>query len=213
MQPDPEKSKLRAIQYFYIDGSFEFGFGGLCLLLAGFFFLQDSIRDGLVKGLLTFLFFVIFFGGSMLINRIIRRFKEQVTYPRTGYVSYQQPQKVRKGLRIGLMLILAVIVGAGFTTMVTRSPELIYWMPAVTSCVIGFVLTWLGFRSALPRFYGLGFLILITGVILSLLGQGDLPGLVMIYGLSGLILFLSGGLTLNAFIRHHPSTNEVEDEL
>ena len=35
MQPDPTKTKLQAIQYDYIDGTFEFAFGRLCLLLTG----------------------------------------------------------------------------------------------------------------------------------------------------------------------------------
>ena len=53
MQPDLVKTKLRAIQYYYIDGTFEFTFGGLCLLLAGFFYLQSVVADSQSGSLLN----------------------------------------------------------------------------------------------------------------------------------------------------------------
>ena len=48
MSDDLRKVQLRAVQYFFVDGTFEFGFGLLCLILAAFFFLENRIHGWLL---------------------------------------------------------------------------------------------------------------------------------------------------------------------
>jgi drug/metabolite transporter (DMT)-like permease len=212
MQPDLTTTKLRAIQYFYIDGTFEFTFGGLCLFLAGFFFIQASVPDRLSGNLLSLALMVVIPLSAMLINRLIWRFKEQVTYPRTGYVAYLSEQGSQRRVRLALELGTAFIVGGAVAAYVTRKPETLDWMAALTSVVFGLVLAFIGFRSRLTRFYLLGMLVLLSGVVLSILGYGNIPGLALFYGLTSLILFCSGGMTLWAYIHHNPPANEAAHE-
>jgi len=49
-------------------------------------------------------------------------------------------------------------------------------------------------------------------MILSFLGFGNMPGLALFYALAGLILLLSGGLTLWHYLRHNPLSDEVVNE-
>jgi hypothetical protein len=212
MQPDLNKTKLRAIQYYYIDGTFEFTFDGLCLFLAGYFFIQATVPESLPASILSLALMVVIPLGAILINQLIKRFKEQITYPRTGYVAYQSSQgrlhRVRQALKIGMSLI----IGASVAAFIIRTPESLDWVAALTALVFGLVLAFLGFRSGLTRFYVLGFLVLLGGVWLSLLGYGNIPGLALFYGLTSLILFTSGGLTLWTYLHHNPPADEAAHE-
>ena len=212
MQPDLMKTKLRAIQYYYIDGTFEFTFGGLCLLLAGFFFIQAAVPENLSANLLSLALMVVIPLGAILINHLIKRFKEQVTYPRTGYVAYQSSQGRQRRVRLALKIGVSLLVGGVVAVFITRTPKSLDWMAALTSLVFGLVLAFIGFRSGLSRFYLLGFLVLLSGMVLSSLGYGNISGLALFYGLTSLILFSSGGITLWAYIHHNPPADEAARE-
>jgi uncharacterized membrane protein len=214
MLPDQtRKTKLRAMQYHFIDGSFEFTFGGLCLLMAGYFTIQTNMPESLLSTILSMSFVVITSGGVFLIDRLVRRFKEQVTYPRTGYIAYQRPQGVRSGMRAGFMLGLAAIIGGSMAAFITRSPRSMDWMTGMTALVFAAALAWVGFRFALRRFYINAFLVFLSGFILTFIGMGNMPGLTLFYALAGGILLLSGGWTLLRYLHNHPASNQVSDEL
>lgn len=212
MQPDLTKTQRRAIQYFYIDGTFEFTFGGLCLFLAGFFLLQSAVPDNLSGNLFNLALMVVIPLSAMLINRLIGHFKEQVTYPRTGYVAYQSAQGSQRRVRLALKFGVAFLVGGGVALFVSRTPQSLDWMSALTALVFGMVLVFIGLRSGLIRFYALGLLVGVTGLGLAWLGYGDIPGLARFYGLTSLILFASGGMTLRSYLRHNPPSDEAADE-
>ena len=78
MTNDLKQPQLRAIQYFYVDGSFEFGFGLLCLMLGVFFYIETHVQGWLsavVDGSLV----MVMIGGAWLINRLIKQLKERIT--------------------------------------------------------------------------------------------------------------------------------------
>ncbi|OGN72239.1 MAG: hypothetical protein A2X25_00830 [Chloroflexi bacterium GWB2_49_20] len=108
--------------------------------------------ESLLSNILTMAFVIITPGGAILINHLVGRFKEQVTYPRTGFVAYQRPQGLHRGVHVGFALGMAAIIGGVMAAFITRSPKALDWMPGSTAFVFGSVLTWIGFRSALPRF-------------------------------------------------------------
>jgi len=53
MADELKKSQLHAIQYFFVDGTFEFSFGGLCLVLAIYFFVQEAAPGTLLSAILN----------------------------------------------------------------------------------------------------------------------------------------------------------------
>ena len=133
MADELKKSQLHAIQYFYVDGTFEFSFGGLCLVLAIYFFVQEAAPESL----------------------------------------------------------LSAILNMGF---------------------IAAVIAWIGYRSALPRFYLVALAVFLIGISLAVSGLGDMLGLALVYGLTSLILFTSGGLTLWKYLHQNPVLQESPDE-
>ena len=212
MQPDLTQTKRRAAQYFFIDGSFELTFGALCLLLAGYFYIQVVLPSSLFSFFLTILFVMLIFGGTIVTNRFVRRFKERITYPRTGYIVYHSPRKRNRGLRVILVLGLMAVMIDLLVDILTNREKSMLWIPTLTALFLGFLLAFIGYRSRLPRFYGIAFLVILIGASLSWFGYGDISGLMYFFGMISLILFLSGGLTLWSYLRRNPPSEEVGNE-
>jgi hypothetical protein len=85
------------------------------------------------------------------------------------------------------------------------------WMPGLTSIVFAFVFAWIGFRTSLPRFLLIGLLLFLSGVLLSVTGFGNILGLAYFYGVAGLLLLVSGFLTLRIYLHTNPMQDEVQD--
>ncbi len=78
MTDDLNTPQLRAIQYFFVDGSFEFGFGLLCLILAAFFYAETHVQGWLLT-LVSSSLVLLMIGGAWLINQLIKLLKERLT--------------------------------------------------------------------------------------------------------------------------------------
>ncbi len=63
MPDDLKNSQLRTLQYFYVDGSFEFGLGLLSLILAAFFYAQTHVHGWLSAVVDSSLVLVLIGGG------------------------------------------------------------------------------------------------------------------------------------------------------
>jgi hypothetical protein len=210
MTDDLKQSQLRAIQYFYVDGTFEFSFGGLCLLLAIYFYFQAILPESLLATLLNMAFILVVLGASFLINRLVHRLKEHLTYPRTGFVAYRPKYGLKLGVRIAIGLTLGFLFSTLIIIGIKKNPNVMDWMPGITGLFFGIVLAWIGFRSALPRFYLVALAIFVTGIGLAVSGIGYAMGLALVYGLTSLVLFISGSLTLWTYLRKNPE--KVEEQ-
>ena len=115
MKDQIDQTIRRTRSYWNVDGLPELGFGLLCLLLAGYFTVQSALpSDSLLYQVLNIAFILIIIGGSLLSNRLVSYLKRKFTYPRTGYVAYQQPSQPRRIL-VGLVAaVTSGILGAVF---------------------------------------------------------------------------------------------------
>lgn len=223
MADDLKKLQLRVLQYEFVDGTFEFSFGALCLLFAVFLYIQAAATETLLCDILFVGFFFLGIpGGAFLIERLARQFRERITYPRTGFIApkrgpEQEPRRVtRLIIRIGVPVLVAVIV----TLLVLYRP-LINPSPAqasiqspiwilFTGLTLGGVWMIVAWRIALPRFYLLGIITLLMGFILPFTGAGTMFGMALFFGLTSLILLIFGGVTLLKYLRQNPA--EPPDE-
>jgi hypothetical protein len=142
-------------------------------------------------------FVLILIGGVLLVKRLQTFLKSRITYPRTGYVEYKQPDV--KYRRVGRLL--AGLIAALAASLLAATPSALAWMPALTGLLFAGVLVYLGLRTGLPRFYALSVASLAAGVGLALSGLGDIQGLAYYYILMWLALSLSGGITLAAYLK------------
>ena len=141
-----------------------------------------------------------------MINRLVKRLKESVTYPRTGYVKYRREEGHRRGWRVVLGLLAGGLVGAVAAVLVTRLNVHLATMPVLTGFILGIVLGFLGWRARLPRFYLLAGLSVVAGLAFS--GMENAIALVACYLAIGLLLFISGGVTLWMYLRQNPILQE-----
>lgn len=200
MTDDLRRPQLRALQYFYVDGTFEFGFGLLCLALATFFYLETRVQgwlSALVDGSLV----LVMIGGVWLAQRLMKRIKERLTYPRSGYLAYRREQGGRRGWRVAASLVIGGLVASIAAVLVTRPHPGMDVMSAFTGLVMGLVLAFIGLRAALPRLVLVAGASVVLGLGLSYSGLGNEVGLAAYYLTIAMLLFISGGLTLWAYLR------------
>ncbi len=211
MSDDLEQPALRAVRYWYVDGTFELAFGGLCLLLAVYFCAQAIVRDSWIAALLSVIFVVVIVGGGRLFARLLRVLKERLTYPRTGYVAYRRMRGTQRGVRIAVVAAVAAMLADLLTVLVIRRPEGLKLVAGATGLIFGGALAWTGYRAGLPRFYVLAVLSLLIGAAISVSRLDQDLGLSIFYGALSVALLTSGGVTLGRYLRHNPPPEEAPD--
>jgi hypothetical protein len=210
MTENIKKPQLRALQYWLVDGVGELSVGFILLLVAMIYYFQEAAPGSLLSRILSIAAVVLVCGAGFGGRWMIQRIKGRTTYPRTGFVAYKSAWKDKSDvlIAIGVMaLLLAFIV---FTTL--TDSQLADWAPLVCGLFMGIIMARAGYRSALPRLYILAFLSLLIGAGLVFSGLNIALSLPHFFGLNGLILLASGGLTLWKNLRRNPSFPEMTDE-
>ena len=197
---DLRKPQLRALQYFYVDGTFEFGFGLLCLILAIFFYLEGRAQGWLLAVVDSSLVLTLI-GGAWLFKRLVGWIKHNVTYPRTGYVAYPPKKGYRRGMGLALGMAAGGAAGGLAAVLAGHAIDGMAAMPVLSGCLVGLVLTLMGWRARLPRFYLLAGLSVAAGLALGWSGLENDLALSAYYLTLSLVLFASGALTLRAYLR------------
>lgn len=211
MSDELSKPQRRALQYWYVDGTYELGFGLLCLILAGYFGLEKWLEGSWLSALVDASLVLVFIGGGALINWLTHKWKERVTFPRTGYVAYRRVSGLWRGIRIALGLAVGGLIGATVAVLVTQPFQNLDIMPLVSGLLMGVVLAILAWRTSLPRLYLLAAFSTGTGLALAFAGLGNYTALVLYYLAFGLSLIASGLVTLIRYLRQNPPPLETSD--
>ncbi|MDD5370454.1 MAG: hypothetical protein PHQ40_15330, partial [Anaerolineaceae bacterium] len=177
------RSRRRAIQYQHVDGGYEFTFGGAILLMAVCFAIVGqliSANSFFSNTLLPFAPLVVFVGGGYLIDFLVQRFRMRVTYPRTGYLTYQKPQPLKRStrwaIRIGIPLLTVVLLGITFLNR-ARFPTgnqdfASALMPSFFGLLFSGLWVVIGWKVSVPRFYLTAAVTLLVSAGLFLNGVG-----------------------------------------
>ena len=196
-----EQAEQRALQYWLIDGIAELVMGGFFVLLGLYFGAQAVLpEDSTMGSMLSPAMLLVFVVGGLTARTLIRRLKERLTYPRTGYVAYRQPSKKRRWLTLGVAFGMAMLVSSLFAS----SPASLAWIPAVSGLLIGAYWVYQGHRMGVLRFYALAAISAIVGTAITLAGVGETLGTPVFYIVLGLALIVTGGLTLLSYLRREP---------
>lgn len=202
----------RVKRYWYTDGIGELMGGGMSLVLGLYFALPEYLGEGsLLSTLLQSSLILVLIGDVFLAQRLINIVKTRLTYPRTGYVEYRSTEQNSKWRRILVMAVAMLI--AMLSLIIARRIDAIDSMVAVTGVLVAVILTvkqaW---SSRMRRFYILSAVSLILGFGLSLSGLAKGYNLGLFYGLMGIAFAVSGGLTLQRYLRENPIPVEAENE-
>ena len=207
MERNIKLAQTRALQYWFIDGLMELGAAIICLMLA-IFFLALQIIPILQAGFA--LLFPLVFVAAHGMRKLMTRYRERSTYPQTGFV---EPQKGRQdrwllGITIGFTILLLGVM----LFSILRGIQTMVWMPAIGWVIYAFIFALTGYRTKIIRFYFLAGFCLMLGVLLSLIGMGDLLGTAVLSFSASLVLFAFGIVTRSAYIRQFNRVVEYKDE-
>jgi hypothetical protein len=207
-----KKISQRSMSYWFEDGLSEIIVGILFLLLGLSFFIEGLADPGtLIRRASGITGFVLLVFGVWTVRPIIRKLKERVTYPRTGYVSYRRTKPTRKGRAVSYLLTLVIILIV--VGIITSAPDkTLDWLPMFEGVIIGGFLLFIGYRTLIYRFFALGSLSVILGTILSVSGVGNLVGMGILFMVLGTAVILSGGYRLRTYLHQAESTAEFVNE-
>ena len=210
MQHNVFDIEQRVKRYWYTDGIGELIGGGMFILLGIYFALQGFLgQNSMIGGILQVSLILVMIGGMAVSRRLINTLKTRLTYPRTGYVEYQVDEQKMKFRRVWVM-ILAFVISA-LTMVFVRLFQAFDSIVAVTGVGVSLILVILRAKSAgLSRFYMLGAISIVLGLVLSISGLSNGYNLSLFYGLMGLCFMLSGGWTLRRYLEANPLPGNAE---
>ncbi len=226
MKHDLEQAQKRVLQYQNIDGTFEFTFGALFLVMAICMYAlsEVSLPSSLLSNLLPFALSGIFAGWAFFIDHLAERFRERFTYPRTGYIAYsRQPRPIKRATR------LFVWIGVPLLTIILSLLLFLYRMkfPAppnqesAANIIPGFfgllfsglfvIIAW---KISLPRYYISAAVTLLVGAELLLHEYPGYLGTALLFSAMSLTLLLTGGATLWRYLHAtHPPEKTTSADL
>ena len=194
----------RVKRYWYTDGLGELIGGGMFILLGLYFAAQEFVGQNSMLGrILQVSLILVLIGGMAIGRRLIHALKTRLTYPRTGYVEYHVEERGMHSRRI-LVVTLAFVISA-LTMLFVRLFDFFDAIVAVTGVAVGLILIILRAKSAgLSRFYMLGAVSIVLGLVLSVSNLPNGYSLGSFYGLMGLCFMLSGGIVLRRYLEENP---------
>ncbi len=202
-----KRSEQRAHRHWYQDGLAEMAVGIYFLLLALLFYTEYVIEGANISALGLPL---ITLGGIFGIAPIVRRVKAHLTYPRTGFVRYNEPSVSRRWFVLTLGLVIGVAVGVLVATIQpltdiaedlnTRGEQIIFnWLPLAQATLLTIILGFTAYRFSLFRYYIVAAISLVAGIVVMSLG--DVLGTAIYLTIMFLTLVASGLITLRNFLR------------
>jgi hypothetical protein len=210
MTTDIKSIERRTIRYRFEDGIEELGLGAICAWLALYFMGQvlAPAKSTAAKFLVDIGFVPWFFLGSWLMSRIVKSLKQNLTYRRTGFVSYRRPEKKVRTPIIALAGTIAGIMSFGIYFLWSHQPLGFDPLPIVSGLVFTLVLILIAFRTGAWRLVLAAAAIAAGGTALSLWGWGEKGNLVAFYTLTSAVMFVFGGFALALYLRRNPVRSE-----
>jgi hypothetical protein len=199
----------RVQRHFLEDGLWEIFTGVVLITLGAFVYSQDE-----------FLYMILLL-GTLFNNSIMQFFRKRFIYPRTGYVKPVPPSERRRRLwKTKLIAVFIIVVlFSGFAVLFWKygtawMTPIVPWLPLVFGVILATGSLYLARRSGLPRLYFIALLCVLIGIgasflVLSSTLSGGM-GIFMGFLATGLVVIVSGSITLSIFIRNHPLLEEEE---
>jgi hypothetical protein len=201
----------RTRQYWYIDGFSEV-LTGLIFLLLGTINVFSGIYPPSLGSAVTvgvgypLVILVGTFGG----RKWVKSLKEKITFPRTGYVKYIQPERSSRAKRIVTVFFVAIMVSI-ITMVISRDLDP-FWVVFGTGLIIAAFIAYMAIQIPLNRFILLAIWVVIVSLISAkALVPEDIQMGILLVG-SGIGWLVSGGLTLLRYMKETKPASQEMDE-
>jgi hypothetical protein len=187
----------RTVRYWFEDGLVELVIGGGFFLMGLSFVILGAIT---LPGYTTLLPPALMIGVILVGPRLIKRGKDRLVHPRTGFVSFARPSPRRHWLAPAV----AVVTSSLFVALVGRAPSLEVWVPAVLGLLMAGLFLRTNRSARLGRLSFLASVSAITGLLISLRGgSGQVAGGIY-FAVVGSVMAAGGALALRRYLRHAP---------
>jgi hypothetical protein len=209
---DMKQVEQRVKRYWYTDGIAELASGGMFILLGLYFGVLGYFQEGsLISVILQVSMVLVMIGGAYGVRWLVNTMKSRLTYPRTGYVEYRVNEKDAK-IRRYVVVAAAMIIAIASIVLVDYIRGLDS-MVLITGVLVGIIFIALrGNSSGLKRFYVLGGLAIVLGIVLAYSKLPQVYSLALFYGLLGVAILISGGLVLQRYLAENPPISENGNE-
>ncbi|MBI5032354.1 MAG: hypothetical protein HZB51_17630 [Chloroflexi bacterium] len=196
-------------RYWYEDGFQDMAFGGFILAIALLFGAQTLTPPGSPLWMLWGLGGpLLLIGGAVVASAVVRRLKERVTYPRTGYVAYERARGKSRLVRMGLAFVISAGISAGIVVLQKNWVSL----PVILGFVYMATFSFLAFRFGLRRYVFMAFWCLALGLSLASLSLTiELAGAIYHVG-TGVALIVAGWFTWRQYDQNAPKGLETNDD-
>jgi hypothetical protein len=192
----------RAQRYFYEDGLVELGIGLFFVLVGLFVLVMSTVAPGTPWGAVMGVgMAVVIIGGMLVMNRVVRAVKQRITYPRTGYVSYQKKSSPTRWIVVAAALGLALFVLFVPFEWAKR-------MPIVVGLLMALIFSLIGMQVGVPRLYVAGWAAALLGLAMALSGLDEIAGAGITFAGAGIVLMIGGGLALMRYLRANPTPED-----
>jgi hypothetical protein len=193
----------RPKRYWHVDGIPELIMGLVWILWGGALLLGDALprRSGARAA-----YWLIAFGILVFSGWAIRRLKERLTYPRTGYIEYRDPgPRVRLLTRLIAMLSAAAIAGLIVTG---RAAGMEHSGALVLGVILSLAFVGASVRQKAPHLLALAGIALALGVAFAALKLGW-AAMNWLFVWLGVAASVMGAWRLRRYLRQHPTEAQV----
>jgi hypothetical protein len=184
------------------DGLPEISAGLILMMVSGVLYMQVVFPRGSAEYqtaayLFTFGLPVLCLGAPWVLKQIRRRY----LMDRFGYVEFKPWSRKRRGVATAIAAAVAVVLAVA----VVRTSQPDGWLLAGTGVLSGSLAVMSG---RLPRFMIFGALVAGVGIWLALAGFSMERGFPILFGGSGVLALISGGIAFALFIRQPVETGD-----
>jgi hypothetical protein len=207
--PDLKALAERPARYWNEDGLPELVMGALWIFYAGLYLAGMGLRPGLIR---TAFWIVMspFLPAGMFFVAIwgIKRIKERVTYPRTGYVNSLIP---RSAWAVGIVVSVLALAGIIILVFAGIGVRMMNLLPSVCSFLLAALFAFLAIRQKTSHLLILSVAATVSAIGIPLLHFGE-DGILWIWLWLwlGTVSAVTGALRLRSFLRGHPRNQERE---
>lgn len=195
-------------KYWYVDGLSEIA-GGLIIFAAGLTYWLVSIMENTsIKAILLMLAQpAVIIIGSLIVRKYLPKIKERLTYPRSGYLKFRKPSRDRRVKRALIVGMVAGLVAALVSMISSALPN--NYLPLLSSIFLFIFSIYIGYQTAVSRFYVIGLLMVLLGTAISLMPFENVLPYTLFFSGVGIIWIISGVITLLRYLRN--TSPQVED--
>jgi hypothetical protein len=145
--------------------------------------------------------------AALALNRITRRLKERVTFPRAGYVAWKAPERsAARGIAVAIV-VAAIILAAATTAAASAGLE--RNVPAVVSVILALSFVAISVRQRTPYHLALAGAVIVLAVAVNAIATGW-DAMNWLFVALGALCVVVGGVRLALFVRSHPVVSAEE---